>query len=87
MEERRSLVRALKETPLEVAGTLGFGQAEVTAGGIPLEEVDPVTMASRIVPGLFIAGEVLDYDGRLGGYNLQAAFCTGKAAGVAAAES
>ncbi|MBN2491515.1 MAG: aminoacetone oxidase family FAD-binding enzyme [Planctomycetes bacterium] len=85
IEERRALVGALKETHVAVAGTLGFGRAEVTAGGVPLEEVDPVRLESRIVPGLFFAGEVLDYDGRLGGYNLQAAFCTGKAAGLAAA--
>jgi len=83
VEERRALIQAVKGTPLTVTGTLGFARAEVTSGGIPLDEVDPVTMASRRVPGLFIAGEVLDYDGLLGGYNLQAAFCTGKAAGVA----
>jgi predicted Rossmann fold flavoprotein len=83
VEERRALVQAVKDTRLAVTGTLGFARAEVTAGGIPLDEVDPVTLASRRVPGLFIAGEVLDYDGLLGGYNLQAAFCTGKAAGVA----
>lgn len=84
-EERAALVDAVKATRLDVAGTLGFEVAEVTAGGVPLEEVDPHTLASRITPGLFIAGETLDYDGRLGGYNLQAAWCTGKAAGLAQA--
>ncbi len=81
--ERQALITAVKASRVEVAGTLGFKKAEVTAGGIPLEEVDPITMASRIVPGLYLAGEVLDYDGPEGGYNLQAAFCTGKAAGAA----
>ena len=85
LEERRALVRVLKGTHLDVRGTLDFDRAEVTAGGIALEEVDPKTMASRLVPGLYLAGEVLDYDGRLGGYNLQAAFSTGKAAGAAQA--
>jgi len=83
LEERRSLVDVLKATRVEVAGTRGFSRAEVTAGGIPLEEVDSVTLASRLVPGLFLAGEVLDYDGPVGGYNLQAAFSTGRAAGLA----
>jgi len=85
-EERRVLVQTLKATRLTVTGTLGFARAEVTAGGIPLDEVNPVTMASERAPGLYIAGEVLDYDGLLGGYNLQAAFCTGKAAGLAVGE-
>ena len=82
-EERRALVHVLKATRVEVAGTRGFSRAEVTAGGIPLPEVDSETLASRRVPGLYLAGEVLDYDGPVGGYNLQAAFSTGKAAGLA----
>jgi predicted flavoprotein YhiN len=56
-----------------------------TAGGVDLREVHPVTMESRLVPGLFFAGEVLDLDGDTGGYNLQAAFTTGHLAGLASA--
>lgn len=85
--ERDALVRAIKATRLRVDGTLGFAKAEVTAGGVPLDEVDRDTMASAVVPGLWIAGEVLDYDGRLGGYNLQAAFCTGLAAARSIADA
>ena len=79
------LVQQLKQLPLPVNGTRGFAKAEVTAGGVALGEVDPKTMSSRIAEGLFIAGEVLDVDGPIGGYNFQAAFSTGRAAGIAAA--
>ena len=68
-------------------GTLGFGKAEVTAGGVALDEVDSRTMQSKLVPGLYIAGEVLDLDGPIGGYNFQAAWSTGWLAGSAAAEA
>jgi hypothetical protein len=81
---RLRLVAALKRLRLSVAGTLGFAKAEVTRGGIPLAEVDPRTMASRLVPGLFICGELLDVDGPIGGYNFQAAFATGRLAGLSA---
>lgn len=81
---RGRLVVAVKALPLAVAGTLGFAKAEVTRGGIPLDEVDPRTMASRRVPGLFICGELLDVDGPIGGYNFQAAFATGRLAGLSA---
>ena len=60
---------------------LGFGRAEVTAGGVALDEVDSRTMESKIVPGLYVAGELLDLDGPIGGYNFQAAFSTGVLAG------
>lgn len=79
--ERARLVAALKATSLPLAGTLGFEKAEVTAGGIALKEVDSRTMQSRIVPHLYLAGEVLDLDGPIGGYNFQAAFSTGWLAG------
>jgi predicted flavoprotein YhiN len=62
---------------IPVSGTLGFKKAEVTAGGVSLAEVDSRTMESRLVPGLYFAGEVLDLDGPIGGYNFQAAFSTG----------
>ena len=70
-----------KGLDLPVEGTLGWEQAQVTAGGVPLCEIDLGTMESRICPGLYICGELLDADGRCGGYNLHWAFCTGAAAG------
>jgi predicted Rossmann fold flavoprotein len=79
--ERRRLVMAIKQWPIPVAGTMGFRKAEVTAGGVALDEVDSRTMQSKIVPGLFFAGELLDLDGPIGGYNFQAAFSTGYLAG------
>jgi hypothetical protein len=84
--ERSRLVQAVKRLRLPVTGTLGFGKAEVTAGGVALDEVDSRTMRSKRVPGLFIAGEVLDLDGPIGGYNFQSAFSTGWLAGARAAE-
>ncbi|MGE3805862.1 MAG: NAD(P)/FAD-dependent oxidoreductase [Gemmataceae bacterium] len=79
--ERRSLVQHIKRLPVPITGTLGFKKAEVTAGGIALNEVDSRNMQSKLVPGLFLAGEVLDLDGPIGGYNFQAAFSTGWLAG------
>jgi predicted Rossmann fold flavoprotein len=84
-DERCRLVSAMKRLQVPVSGTLGFGRAEVTAGGVPLEEVDSRTLESKRVPGLFIAGEILDLDGPIGGYNFQAAFSTGWLAGESAA--
>jgi predicted Rossmann fold flavoprotein len=83
--ERVRLVAALKGLPLPIAGTLGFEKAEVSSGGVALDEVDPKTMQSRLVPGLYFAGEVLDLDGLIGGYNFQAAWSTGWLAGESAA--
>jgi predicted Rossmann fold flavoprotein len=83
--ERARLVAAVKRLRLPVTGTLGFGRAEVTAGGVALLEVDSRTMQSQRVPGLFLAGEVLDLDGPIGGYNFQAAWSTGWLAGQSAA--
>jgi predicted flavoprotein YhiN len=82
---RIKLIQQLKGIQLPVHGTRGFDKAEVTAGGVRLDEVDPRTMESRIHKGLFIAGELLDVEGPIGGYNFQAAFSTGRAAGIAAA--
>jgi predicted Rossmann fold flavoprotein len=76
-EQRRQLVRVLGELPFRIKSVGGFTTAMATAGGVALEEVDPKTMESRLVPGLFLAGELLDIDGDSGGYNLQAAFSTG----------
>jgi len=79
--DRRQLVEAVKQLPIPVAGTLGFKKAEVTAGGVALDEIDSRTLQSKIVPNLYIAGELLDLDGPIGGYNFQAAFSTGWLAG------
>jgi predicted Rossmann fold flavoprotein len=84
-DDRRRLVHALVEWPLPVTGSRGYSFAEVTAGGIPLEEVDPTTMASRHCPGLYLVGEILDVDGRIGGFNFQWAWSTGWVAGAAVA--
>jgi predicted Rossmann fold flavoprotein len=76
-DERRRLVATLKGLRLPVTGTLGFAKAEVTSGGVALDEVDPRTLESRRQPGLHFVGEVLDLDGLIGGYNFQAAWSTG----------
>jgi predicted Rossmann fold flavoprotein len=70
-DDRRRLIRALLDTPLDVRDSRGYNYAEVTAGGVPLDEIDPARMESRLTPGLFLVGEVLDVDGRLGGFNFQ----------------
>jgi len=84
-EERRRLIHALIETRLDVRDSRGYGYAEVTAGGIPLDEVDSGTLESRVCPGLHLVGEILDVDGRLGGFNFQWAWSSGFVAGNAAA--
>jgi predicted Rossmann fold flavoprotein len=80
-EERRRLADRLVRLPLEVTGSRGYNYAEVTAGGVPLDEVDPRTLESRKCPGLFLVGEILDVDGRIGGFNFQWAWSTGWVAG------
>jgi predicted Rossmann fold flavoprotein len=75
--DQRKIVESLKRFSVPLTGTLGFEKAEVTAGGVALAEVDSSTMQSKLVPGLFLAGEILDLDGPIGGYNFQAAFSTG----------
>jgi len=79
--DRRRIAHGVKQLDVPVAGTMGYRKAEVTAGGVSLDEVDSRTMQSRIVPGLFFAGELLDLNGPVGGYNFQAAFSTGWLAG------
>jgi predicted Rossmann fold flavoprotein len=76
-DERRRLVGVLKGLRLPVSGTLGFAKAEVTSGGVALDEVEPTTLESKLHPGLHFAGEVLDLDGLIGGYNFQAAWSMG----------
>ncbi len=79
---RAAIVEAIKRLRIPITGTRGFAKAEVTAGGVLLDEVDSRTMQSKLVPGLFLAGEILDLDGPIGGYNFQAAFSTGWLAGL-----
>ncbi len=83
--QRRALAATLKRWDLGAVAGVDIARGEVTAGGVALSEVDPHTMRSRKVRGLYLAGEILDVDGRVGGYNLQAAFSTGFVAGEAAA--
>ncbi|MBX3122991.1 MAG: NAD(P)/FAD-dependent oxidoreductase [Nitrospira sp.] len=84
---RDRLLEALTRFPFPVVRDRGWNFAEVTAGGIPLEEVNFRTMESKLVPGLYLVGEVLDCDGRIGGFNFQWAWATGRVAGRAAAAS
>lgn len=85
-EERLRLVQTLKNFVIPITKTRPIAEAIVTQGGVSTKEINPKTMASKLVEGLFFAGEVMDVDGYTGGYNLQAAFSSGHAAGQAAAE-
>ena len=85
-EQRRGLVYIIKHFQVKLLKKSGFSEAVVTAGGVDVQEVDPRTMESRRVPGLFFAGEVLDVDALTGGYNLQIAYSTGYLAGLSAAK-
>jgi hypothetical protein len=79
------MVSLLKSLHFNIKSPLPLASAMVTAGGISLKEIDPRTMASRLIAGLYFCGEVLDIDADTGGYNLQAAFSTGYVAGEEAA--
>jgi predicted Rossmann fold flavoprotein len=85
--DRRAVLHALLDTPLVVRDSRGYTYAEVTAGGVPLTEIDPATMASRVCPGLYLVGEILDVDGRIGGFNFQWAWSSGWNAGSAIART
>ncbi|MEI6657173.1 MAG: aminoacetone oxidase family FAD-binding enzyme [Planctomycetota bacterium] len=84
-DARRAVAAAVVATPLPIIGDRGFTVAEATAGGVPLTEIRLETMESRISPGLHFAGEVLDVDGRIGGFNFQWAWASGYVAGESAA--
>jgi len=84
-EQREALIDSLVRYPLPVTGDEGYKKAEVTGGGVALAEVDPRTMESRITPGLFLCGEILDAFGPIGGYNFAWAWATGRSAGLGAA--
>jgi predicted Rossmann fold flavoprotein len=83
--DRRRLAHALVEWPLDVTGSRGYNYAEATAGGVALDEVDPATMASRRCSGLYLVGEMLDVDGRIGGFNFQWAWSSAMVAARALA--
>ena len=85
-KERQNLVGVLKALPLTPTKTTGYKEAVITKGGINVKEINPSTMMSKKLPGLFFAGEVLDVDAMTGGYNLQIAFSTGYLAGRSAAK-
>lgn len=84
-EERQAMLRAITEHEIPIVGDRGFVHAEATAGGIPLDQIRLETMESRRCPGLHLCGEVLDVDGRIGGFNFQWAWASGTVAGRAAA--
>jgi predicted Rossmann fold flavoprotein len=86
-EDRRRLVHALLDSALDVQDSRGYAYAEVTAGGVPLDEIDTATMESRRQRDLYLVGEVLDVDGRLGGFNFQWAWSSGWVAGHALART
>ena len=81
-EERSSFVKLIKNIPMTVTGTRGFNEAIITRGGVSVKEINPSTMESKLVKGLFFAGEVIDVDTETGGFNLQVAWSTGHLAGV-----
>ena len=80
-EERRSFVNLIKNLPLTVTGTRNFAEAIITRGGVSVKDINPSTMESKKVMGLYFAGEVLDLDALTGGFNLQIAWSTGHLAG------
>jgi predicted Rossmann fold flavoprotein len=86
-ERRDALIERVTARDLDVIGTLGYEKAEVTAGGVRLSELDPSTLGSRVAPGLFLCGEILDVEGRLGGFNFQWAWSSGTVAGRSAAST
>jgi predicted Rossmann fold flavoprotein len=85
--DRRRLARALVEWPLNVTGSRGYSYAEATAGGVSLDEISPATMESRRCPGLHLVGEMLDVDGRIGGFNFQWAWASARVAARAIASA
>ena len=82
-QKRKALVALLKGFPVEIRGKRPVAEAIITSGGIKVGEIDPKTMASKLVPGLYFAGEIIDCDAYTGGFNLQIAWATGYAAGMA----
>lgn len=86
-EQRMSLVRTIKTMPLTITGTRPIDEAIITRGGVSVKEINAKTMESKIMPGLYFAGEIIDADGYTGGFNLQIAFSTAYSAGTAMAQA
>jgi predicted flavoprotein YhiN len=86
-EQRRAIVNACIQSPLPITGDRGYTFAEVTAGGVPLSEVHLESMESRVCPGLHLCGEILEVDGRIGGFNFQWAWASGFVAGVGSVQN
>ena len=85
--ERLSFVKLIKSVPLTIFGTADFNEAIITQGGIDVKEINPHTMESKKIKGMYFAGEVIDVDALTGGFNLQIAWSTGNLAGESASES
>jgi predicted Rossmann fold flavoprotein len=85
-DDRRRLIHALVEWPVKAGESRGYNYAEATAGGVALDEIDPATMRSRKCAGLYLVGEMLDVDGRIGGFNFQWAWSSAQVAARALAE-
>ena len=85
-QQRRALVELLKAFPIEIIGKRPVAEAIITSGGIKVSEIDPKTMQSKIVPGLYFAGEIIDCDAYTGGFNLQIAWATAYVAGMSVAQ-
>ena len=86
-EQRRALLQLLKHFPVEIAGLRPVTDAIITSGGIKISEINPTTMESKVVKGIYFVGEIIAVDAYTGGFNLQIAWATGRAAGIAAAEN
>jgi len=84
-QERQDFVKLIKNLPLTITGTRGFQEAIITAGGVSVKDINPSTMESKKIQGLYFAGEVLDTHAVTGGFNLQIAWSTGHLAGESAA--
>jgi predicted Rossmann fold flavoprotein len=84
--DHKSLAKTLKNWKFDIVGFVGYERCVITAGGVSLDEITAKTLESKLIPGLYFAGEVLDLDADTGGYNLQTAFSTGYMAGIAAAK-
>ena len=85
--DHRTLAGSLKNWKFSIEGYVGYERCVITAGGVSCDEITAKTLESKLIPGLYFAGEVLDFDADTGGYNLQSAFSTGYLAGISAAKS
>ena len=84
-EQRAKLLKSIKQLTFTIEGLEGFDRAVITKGGVDVRKINPKTMESKLADNIYFAGEVLDVDALTGGFNLQIAFSTGRAAGLAAA--